>query len=221
MPTAKRFPGFGDSEVSTSIPDSLFAALLPGISDLPELKIVLYAVWRVQHMDSRLKALASEDFSEVELGLKAAQISAGLEKAVADGILLLAGSGPTAKYLLNSPGGRAAAEAIAGGTGQDDGGISSTPMERPNVFGLYEQNIGPLTPLIADALKDAEESYPPEWISEAIELAVRNNKRSWSYCEAILRRWKEEGRGTKQNRPDDQAARQRDVEEKIRKFIRG
>ena len=94
-------------------------------------------------------------------------------------------------------------------------------MERPNVFGVYEQNIGPLTPLIADALKDAEQSYPAEWINEAIELAVRNNKRSWSYCEAILKRWKEEGRGAKQNRRDDQAARQRDVEEKIRKFIRG
>jgi DnaD/phage-associated family protein len=94
-------------------------------------------------------------------------------------------------------------------------------MERPNVFGLYEENIGPLTPLIGDALKDAEQSYAPEWIRDAIELAVRNNKRSWSYCEAILRRWKEEGRGAKQNRRDDQAARQRDVEEKIRKFIRG
>jgi DnaD/phage-associated family protein len=94
-------------------------------------------------------------------------------------------------------------------------------LERPTIFTLYEENIGPLTPLVADALKDAEETYPESWLSDAIDLAARNNKRSWSYCEAILKRWKEEGRGQKQNRRDDQATRQRDTEEKIRKFIRG
>ena len=54
------------------------------------------------------------------------------------------------------------------------------------MFKLYEENIGPLTPLIADALKDAEEIYSSEWIADAIELAVKNNKRNWKYCEAIL-----------------------------------
>ncbi len=56
----------------------------------------------------------------------------------------------------------------------------SAPLERPNVFKLYEENIGPLTPMIADALKDAENTFSPEWIAEAIELAVKNNKRSWN-----------------------------------------
>jgi DnaD/phage-associated family protein len=78
---------------------------------------------------------------------------------------------------------------------------------------VYEENIGPLTPLIADALKDAEELYSPEWILDAIELAVKNNKRSWKYSEAILKRWKEEGRGQKQDR--------RDAEKDHRKYIRG
>jgi DNA replication protein len=68
---------------------------------------------------------------------------------------------------------------------------------------LYEENIGPLTPIIADTLKEAEELYEAEWISDAIEAAVKNNKRSWKYVEAILKRWKEEGRGKKQDRRDD------------------
>ena len=66
----------------------------------------------------------------------------------------------------------------------------SAPLDRPNVFKLYEENIGPLTPMIADALKDAETIYSIEWIAEAIELAVKNNKRNWKYSEAILKRWK-------------------------------
>lgn len=221
MATAKRFSGFGDSETSTSIPDSLFTGFLQQAQDLPELKIVLYALWRIQHMDSSLKALTREDFAQADLGLGALEIDGGLQRAVEDQVLLRVGEGPGVRYLLNSPQGQAAARLLAEGRMSDELGLSSGPLERPSVFSLYEQNVGPLTPLIADALKDAEETYPLDWISEAIELAVKNNKRSWSYCEAILRRWKEEGRGAKQNRRDDQAARQRDVEEKIRKFIRG
>ena len=70
-----------------------------------------------------------------------------------------------------------------------------------------------MTPLIADALKDAEEIYSVEWIADTIGLAVRNNKRSWKYCEAILKRWKEEGRGEKQDR--------RDAEKDRNKYIKG
>jgi DNA replication protein len=221
MPTTKMFAGFGDSEAFTSVPDTLFAELLPQVRDLRELKVVLYALWRIQHMDSPLKALSRKDFAEIELGMDADHVGVGIEMAVADGVLLQAVGPAGIWYLLNSSEGRAAARAIIQGKWRGDTAVSSTPLERPNLFGLYEQNIGPLTPVIADALKDAEQSFPHEWISEAIELAVRNNKRSWSYCEAILRRWKEEGRGAKQNRRDNQAARQRDVEEKIRKFIRG
>ncbi len=69
-------------------------------------------------------------------------------------------------------------------------------------FALYESNIGPLTPMIADALQDAEKTYPPDWIKDAIALAVENNKRNWRYCETILKRWqaggKDDGRGKPQ-----------------------
>ena len=220
MPSRKRFSGFGDSETFTSIPDSLFSEFLAEAEDLSELKVALYAIWRVQHMESGLRALSRQDFPELELGLDAAQIDLALNAAVKHQVLLRATDGLKTRILLNSAEGRAVAQALAEGTWQA-GQVSSAPLEHPSIFAVYEQNIGPLTPLIADALKDAETSYPVEWITEAMELAVRNNKRSWSYCEAILRRWKEEGRGPQQNRRDDQAARQRDVEEKIRRFIRG
>ncbi|TMC15624.1 MAG: DnaD domain protein [Chloroflexi bacterium] len=67
-------------------------------------------------------------------------------------------------------------------------------VERPNIFVLYEQNIGLLSPLIADELKDAADHYPAEWVEAAFREAVENNKRKWSYIRAILRRWETEGR---------------------------
>jgi DnaD/phage-associated family protein len=55
---------------------------------------------------------------------------------------------------------------------------------------LYEQEIGAITPLIADAILDACDTYPIDWIPEAIEIAVSSNKRSWRYVEGILRNCK-------------------------------
>jgi DNA replication protein len=67
-------------------------------------------------------------------------------------------------------------------------------IDRPNIFVLYEQNIGLLSPLIADELKDAADQYPAEWVEAAFREAVLHNKRKWSYIRAILRRWETEGR---------------------------
>ncbi len=72
--------------------------------------------------------------------------------------------------------------------------IVQVQFDRPNIFVLYEQNIGLLSPLIADQLRDAANQYPHEWIEAAFREAVQYNKRSWKYISAILRRWETEGR---------------------------
>lgn len=54
----------------------------------------------------------------------------------------------------------------------------------------YEQEFGALTPMIADAIRDAIDTYPPEWIPEAMEIAVKGNHRSWKYVEGILKNCK-------------------------------
>jgi len=199
-----QFKGFTDSETFTELPDSFFHQLLTEITDADELKVTLYAIWRIGHMDGPFSSLCETDFDAKDLGLAADEVALGLEKACQRGSLIRSQHDKDTFYFLNSPRGRAAAEAFAKGNWRASAQIKSAPMERPNVFKLYEENIGPLTPLIADALKDAEEIYSSEWIADAIELAVKNNKRNWKYCEAILKRWKEEGRAEKQNRRDDQ-----------------
>ncbi|MEP6776599.1 MAG: DnaD domain protein, partial [Chloroflexota bacterium] len=77
---------------------------------------------------------------------------------------------------------------------------SAIIIERPNVYTLYEQNIGLLTPIVAEKLQDAEGHYPVEWINAAFEEAVLNNKRNWRYIERILERWTVEGRQSGKDR---------------------
>ena len=74
-----------------------------------------------------------------------------------------------------------------------------------NTFAIYESNIGPLTPMIADSLQDAEKIYPADWIKDAIALAVENNKRNWRYCETILKRWQESGKDAGRGKPQTEA----------------
>ena len=57
----------------------------------------------------------------------------------------------------------------------------------------YESEIGALTAMIADELQDAADTYPKQWILDAIHEAAVQNKRGWKYCLAILRRWKAQG----------------------------
>jgi DnaD/phage-associated family protein len=70
----------------------------------------------------------------------------------------------------------------------------SSRAARPNIFALYENNIGTISPLLAEKLGEAEDLYPGTWIDQAFQIAVTRNKRSWAYISAILRRWVDEGK---------------------------
>jgi DnaD/phage-associated family protein len=85
-------------------------------------------------------------------------------------------------------------------------------VERPPIFVLYEQNIGLLTPMIANELRDAEKHFPADWIADAFREAVTMNKRNWKYVRAILERWRAQGKDAghgKTGVPEDAEARKR------------
>ena len=215
-----KFKGFTDSETFTQLPDGFFHHLLKDIKDADELKVTTYFMWRVEHMDGPFRALSRMDFDVKELGLGAEEIKRGLEKAVKRGSLLKVQREAAVYFLLNSPRGRAGVQAIESGKWDPSKSQSAPPIERPNVFKLYEENIGPLTPLIADALKDAEELYESEWITDAIELAVKNNKRNWKYCEAILKRWKEEGTHGQKTQQNSGKASERYTKSEFEEYLK-
>lgn len=64
---------------------------------------------------------------------------------------------------------------------------SSSGSSSGTVFKKYEEEFGALTPMIANAIEDACKTYSAEWVPEAMEIAVKANKRNWKYVEGILK----------------------------------
>jgi DnaD/phage-associated family protein len=228
------FKGFPSGKVRfTPIPGQFFSELLPEIDDLYELKLTLYALWRLERTEGRFRYLRCQDFlgdARFLAGLGAepeTALNAALTKAVQRGTLLPAqaetGAGNETFYLLNTPRGQAAVKAIQSGRWQPSGDPNyplALDLERPNIYRLYEENIGPLTPLLAETLQEAEDTYPEEWIEEAIRIALENNARNWRYVEAILTAWKEgKGRYGKSVRRDTEKDRSKYRQAKFEDFI--
>jgi DnaD/phage-associated family protein len=211
-PTPNPFPGFPAGALATAIPAVFFTQLLPLIDDADELRVTLYAVyalWRrkgyprfVSERELRAEAPLLAALGNGGDALSLERLSAGLRKAVERGSLLTLtlgeGRGREDLYFLNSPSGRRAVTLLRAGRldlGRPLSPESAPPAsQRRNVFQLYEANIGPLTPLVAEELKEAEELYPYEWLEEALREAALLNKRSWRYASRILQRWATEGR---------------------------
>ncbi|MEA3308813.1 MAG: DnaD domain protein [Chloroflexota bacterium] len=197
------FSGFPEGKTSlVRLPNQLFTELLPHIDDLPELQVTLLVLWRLARRRAQVAPwitegeLLADAIVNQTLGADApATLSYALERAVRRGSLLqVAWQRRDGKrewrYLANSHRGRMAAAALQRGVESAQASI----QERPNIYTLYEENIGPLTALLSEDLQDAEETYPAAWIEEAFREAVRLNKRSWKYIHAILKAWQTEGK---------------------------
>jgi DnaD/phage-associated family protein len=212
MAPSGAFAGFTGKTLYTPVPNPVFGPILEQIQDLSELKVTLRGLWLFHRKRGALRAVSLDEFlSDRSLikGLKSKgeesseeAIRQGLRLAVTRGTFLthqLEGTGTI--FLLNTDADQralarlAAGESVEGAPEIDDEPATDQPEpERRNIFALYEDSIGSLSPLLAEELKEAEGRYPEPWLREAFGIAVAENKRSWRYVAGILRRWTSEGR---------------------------
>lgn len=221
----KTFSGFPEGKVPVvTLPEALFSQVIPLIDDLNELKVTLLVLWSLSALQTSgapwITLTELQGAPEIRNALNNTgeinwehTLHQALDRAVARGTLLttsclLADQSTEIRYFANSPRGRASVAAIQRGEELEQ----FKELERPNIFGLYEQNIGPLTALISEDLAEAEETFPGEWIEDAFHEAVKANVRNWKYVYAILKRWQEEGK--------DEVDR-RDRETDPKKYIEG
>jgi DNA replication protein len=118
----------------------------------------------------------------------------GLRLAVQRRTLVRAVAETEELFAVNTPSNRRALEALAGARVDIEEPLPAADGAAiPNIFALYEENVGTITPLIAEQLQEAEGRFPAAWLEAAFREAVANNKRSWRYVERILSRWETEG----------------------------
>ena len=72
--------------------------------------------------------------------------------------------------------------------------LTTTTAPAQNVFTVYQNEIGNITPFIAEKLKADIDDFTESWVIDAIKVASAKQARNLPYVEAILKRWKTEGK---------------------------
>ena len=208
----KQFTGFPAKTEFTPLPNLFFSTLLPQISDIAELKTTLHllgALYRKRGYPrfityrellanrSLMRSLKQETKPPEDILHQALKMAA--KRGTFLHLVLERNGAPEDAYFLNTDSDREAVAKIQNGELSLPGLKTGEPTpieaeEPPDIFTDYEDNIGMITPRIADELREAEKLYPKTWIRDAIKEAVNQNKRKWSYISAILERWSSEGK---------------------------
>ena len=205
------FAGFPRRVRQVPVPAPLLGHLLEEIDDLAELKLTLRVIWLLHQKRGYPRFVTLDELLADGSLVRAvargapdprAAVEEALARALRRGTLWAAkaddGASQRRLITLNTEADRKALARVTRGRtpaeGEGPSPLEASPSERPNIFALYEDNIGMLSPIIAEELREAEQLYPPEWIEDAFREAVRQNKRSWRYIARILERWEREGR---------------------------
>ena len=203
------FAGFVRNTRYTSIPNAVLGPLLTQIDTISELKCTLRILGMIyQRRGNRpwitldeilsdtvlLDGLANQEEGPIEA------VNHGVQKAVTRGILLeVRDKEGKKRFLVNDEYGRNLTETLkkdhAITPPMEITDVEATAETRLNIFTLYEENVGLITPLLADELREAETTYPKVWVKDAFKEAVSLGHRNWRYISRILERWAEEGRG--------------------------
>jgi DNA replication protein len=214
------FAGFS-TDTLVGLPPELFSEVIPNITLPSELKVTLQIFYRLSRQRATPRRLSWDDLvgdKTLRRSLRSISKLRPIEDLLAEGLdaavrrrtllhLTLPSDGRVGNwYLVNTAANRTWAERLA--AAQVALAPSNEQPERPSLIGLYEQNIGLVTPMLVDELREAEERYPRAWIEEAMREAVRANARSWRYVRKVLERWAANGRYD----APDQAERPIDIE---------
>ena len=220
MPATAAFP---KGTKLIPVPAQALGPLLAEIDSLAELKCTLRLIGMVhQRRSKRLWVTASELENDAILAGALAQEPQGSKQAIINGVRLAVARGTLLEaeqnnekvlFLNDEPGRKAIArlgEVIA-----EEPVSSSQDDDRPNIFVLYEENIGSLTPMLVEELKEAESVYPQSWIEDAFRIAVSSNQRKWRYIAGILKSWATEGKDDGEPRQHSQTS---DRKEYLRRY---
>ena len=194
---------------STPVPNPLLADLLVEIADPDELRLTLRAVWALHQQRGfpqsvTMSDLAADRTVAAMLGMGGDdlenRVSALLDQAAGRGTLLkIREHGGPDRYFLNTePVRRALSRQGVVPTEARETADTEAELEawqdpgaaaEPSMAVLaYEENIGQITPLVAQKIRDAIDDYTELDVVDAIRIAADREARNWNYVAALLRR---------------------------------
>lgn len=203
------------SVINVSVPIAFLRDVVPAITNPDELHVTLTVFRLLAESGNEETPIAEQSIvadAALRKTLRTTGSSSTLDSRIFDGLELAVGRNTLLRFLAVSETRESAwyfsntqvTRALVAAMQQDriapprivwDGkNAPQVAIDPPNVFRLYEQNIGPLTPIIADQLTLAAGEYPAAWIEDAIGEAVSYNKRNWRYILKILENWHQSGR---------------------------
>lgn len=221
---------YPDGARRTAVPDLFFGRDLPELGDPVALKLLLHVMWRV-HRRGRGHPAALREAELLDdpvlrrgvtvLGYAPEAVDAALTAALGSlakrGTLLsvrVAEAGGQVNWwaVADREGRSALTRLAAGGDAPAAAPKLGDAVARPNIYALFETNIGVLTPMVAEELREAEAAFAADWIEDAMRSAAANGVRKWSYVRAILDRWRRDGRDdTAGGREDRHEGHRRDA----------
>ncbi|MSQ08220.1 MAG: DnaD domain protein [Dehalococcoidia bacterium] len=197
--------GFPAGVRFTPVPNPLLADLLEEIEDVGELKLTLRVVWALNRQRGFPKFVTASDMSSDQtvarmLGATGQElervVNAKLEASAKRGTFLRAGGAQDhagARFYLNTEENRR--ELTRSGDLSGPSVVEQPPetwqgseaMASGGAFTEYEENIGPLTPVVIGRMADVLIDHSEEDVIGAIRAAVTANARNWNYISAVLR----------------------------------
>lgn len=206
-----KFQGFPARCQFTPVPDLFLNRLVPEMN-AEEVRLML-AIFSLLYRKKGYPRYVTEDEIAAHPALAGCTRSPELLQGAVDKGMLIqfmaaAENNQQPVFVLNNPEGQKALAAAVKGelklTVMGTSKVLPSPAPAPDIFTIYEKNIGLLSPMIAEELKDALETYPEDWIRDAIKEAVSLNKRSIRYIQRILENWTNEGKNNATYRQDSE-----------------
>ncbi|MFQ5381444.1 MAG: DnaD domain-containing protein [Dehalococcoidia bacterium] len=225
--TAARFSGFPGLASATAIPNVFFSTVLPEISDVAELLAFMWVQRITQAQTGEVRFTTENElwakdpvrrsFGRLSGGKEGLRrgLEAAFERGTLLSLVLVSRKGREPIYFVNNPGSRRSiTRARAGDLAIRPGAavVEQPAKEKPNIYALYEEHVGTITPMVGERLAAAEERYAWSDIEAAFREAAELNVRNWRYIERVLERWEREGRF-------DGAYRGDSLEERKRRFL--
>jgi len=192
----KHFPLADDYGV-TSVPNAVLESLLNPDADVHQITFALRTLWWMERSTTFPKSVTVADLrtDRALITCLGSNFNTVMDATCGHGMFLRSGMGGTERLLLNTVSAARSGGVVDERRGESTDGwdsVASSPGPA-DAFRAYEQNIGPLTPMIRESIGQSLQDFTDAQITQAIRIAVENDARSWAFVKAVLRKWNSEG----------------------------